>query len=98
MSGSLSAMTWDAYNALPIDEKRRRRVVAEKYRRWGRESSPEVRAVARRILQGEECEICGSGQRTSVDHITPLVLGGTHAAANLRILCGSCNSRKGARA
>lgn len=33
---------------------------------------------------------------TSVDHIVPLVEGGTSDRANLRGLCGACNSRKGA--
>lgn len=31
---------------------------------------------------------------TSVDHVRPRSLGGTHALDNLRGLCGSCNSRK----
>ena len=33
---------------------------------------------------------------TSVDHIVPIVEGGTHKLGNLRGLCGPCNSRKGA--
>jgi hypothetical protein len=33
---------------------------------------------------------------TTADHRIPVVEGGTHDRANLRGLCGPCNSRKGA--
>lgn len=34
---------------------------------------------------------------TSVDHIVPKIAGGTDDRANLRGVCGSCNSRKSGR-
>ncbi|MFK0282572.1 HNH endonuclease [Streptomyces sp. NPDC090499] len=38
----------------------------------------------------------GSADLT-VDHIIPLAKGGTHHRENLRVLCRSCNSRRGAK-
>lgn len=43
------------------------------------------------------CLECGSSERLSLDHIWPYSLGGTDSIDNLRTLCVSCNSRKGAR-
>lgn len=43
------------------------------------------------------CEDCGDGDDLTVDHIWPQAKNGTDYAENLRILCRSCNSRKGAR-
>jgi DNA-directed RNA polymerase subunit RPC12/RpoP len=46
---------------------------------------------------GYRCLECGAREDLSVDHIQPVSKGGTDDAANLRTLCRSCNSRKGAR-
>ncbi|MGO2413519.1 HNH endonuclease signature motif containing protein [Glutamicibacter arilaitensis] len=35
--------------------------------------------------------------RPEVDHITPVALGGTDAASNLRVICAGCNRRMGAK-
>jgi 5-methylcytosine-specific restriction endonuclease McrA len=57
------------------------------------------RALALRRAGGR-CEKCGrSGRRLQVDHITPVAAGGTHALANLQVLCsgpGSCHAVKSA--
>lgn len=42
------------------------------------------------------CQECGSRRFLSVDHILAESRGGTLAPTNLRTLCISCNSRKGA--
>jgi 5-methylcytosine-specific restriction endonuclease McrA len=58
--------------------------------------------IARPVVLAEagyRCEIRLAGCRgtaTTVDHITPLIDGGTHARTNLRAACVSCNSRLGA--
>lgn len=43
------------------------------------------------------CARCGTTENINADHIIPLDKGGFNAAFNLQPLCGSCNSRKGAR-
>jgi len=46
------------------------------------------------------CYLCGSrpkGRDLTLDHVIPLMLGGPHAAWNLRVACRRCNSRKGRR-
>ena len=91
-------MTLEELKALSVDERLERSRMAEKYRRAGNESSPDVRVLRNQILDGAGCVLCGSTTRASVDHIHPIILGGTHAPENLRILCGTCNSRKGGRA
>jgi 5-methylcytosine-specific restriction endonuclease McrA len=43
------------------------------------------------------CQMCGTEERLTVDHIVPRILGGTDSMSNLQVLCGSCNSSKGGR-
>jgi 5-methylcytosine-specific restriction endonuclease McrA len=43
------------------------------------------------------CAICGSTRNPSIDHIIPISQGGSDSIENLRVLCGSCNSKKGGR-
>ena len=42
------------------------------------------------------CQLCGTTERPSLDHIIPWSQGGTDAVDNLRLLCIPCNSRRGA--
>jgi len=62
-----------------------RRYIPEEYRRY--------------ILWRDEgkCRKCNSTDDLTVDHIMPVVRGGTNELANLQLLCRSCNSSKGAR-
>ena len=46
---------------------------------------------------GRICQICGTDEgEMHIDHIIPRKSGGTHDLDNLRVLCKSCNLRKGA--
>lgn len=46
---------------------------------------------------GYRCRRCLSTSKLTIDHIKPISRGGTNIPENLQILCGSCNSTKGAR-
>ena len=46
---------------------------------------------------GFSCLSCGSQSDLTADHIHPEKLGGEATIENLRTLCRSCNSKKGAR-
>jgi hypothetical protein len=58
-----------------------------------------VREARQRIYtrDGFACVYCGSATDLAVDHVKPVVQGGTHDDVNLQTLCKSCNSRKGRR-
>lgn len=43
------------------------------------------------------CQQCGATKHLSLDHIRPYSKGGQDTMENLKTLCRSCNSRKGAR-
>jgi hypothetical protein len=46
---------------------------------------------------GRMCQICGTDEgEMHIDHVIPRKVGGTHDLDNLRVLCKSCNLRKGA--
>ncbi len=45
-------------------------------------------------LQGLPCHYCGKPKADTVDHVVPLVRGGTNYEGNLVPACRSCNSRK----
>lgn len=58
--------------------------------------TPVVRA---RIFarDGRVCCDCGATQDLSIDHIKPVCKGGMTVDGNLRVMCRTCNSKKGAR-
>lgn len=47
---------------------------------------------------GHKCLCCGKDNvKLTVDHVVPILLGGTHTVDNVQPLCGPCNSRKKAK-
>jgi hypothetical protein len=72
--------------------------------RWQREhSAPGLSEKARRQLriqwmkQGRPCAYCSVASAETVDHVVPLVRGGTNHEGNLVPCCKRCNSSKAAR-
>lgn len=52
-------------------------------------------ALRSRILERDRgCCWCGAADDLHVDHVVPVSRGGDNSDANLRALCGSCNSSK----
>lgn len=51
---------------------------------------------SRWAMWGGRCYLCGDGA-TATDHVIPLSAGGLHVPANLRPICHTCNSKKGAK-
>jgi 5-methylcytosine-specific restriction endonuclease McrA len=51
-------------------------------------------AVAAR--DGGRCRQCGSSENLHYDHVIPWSKGGANTVANIQLLCGPCNWRKGA--
>lgn len=70
--------------------KRRRRRAAEA---GALGSHTREQLAARVAFYGGLCWVCAAPYE-AIDHIIPLTKGGTEWPANLRPICGSCNSRK----
>lgn len=73
-------------------------------RAWDIDGGRERRAHISRSVRSEvykrdgfACVECSSTEDLSLDHIHPWSKGGSDEIENLRTLCRSCNSRKGAR-
>lgn len=59
------------------------------------ERDPQWRGRKARVLAAGRCAWCGATKRLTVDHIVPLVAGGSNRLRNLQCLCRSCNLAKG---
>ena len=61
-------------------------------------SSSAWRKIRQTVINRDGCcQMCGTEERLSVDHIVPRHLGGDDNLTNLQVLCSSCNSSKGGR-
>ncbi len=72
---------------------------ARKRGNGGKHTGAEIEDILR--LQKFKCAYCGASVRKKknrhVDHITPLVKGGTNDRRNLKVLCPPCNLSKKAK-
>lgn len=55
------------------------------------------KAVRERVLAAGKCAACGTTESLVIDHIVPVVRGGSCEMDNLQALCQPCNARKGRR-
>ena len=74
-----------------------------------RQTYPERRKTANQVISKRElralvfarddfkCVSCGASSHLCVDHVVPVVKGGSNDEGNLQTLCRSCNSKKGGR-
>jgi len=53
------------------------------------------RIVADAIARQPWCSFCGATDDLTGDHLVPLSRGGSNDRDNCRVLCRSCNSRRG---
>ena len=51
--------------------------------------------LRREILTDAKCAACGAADELVIDHVTPIVRGGSCERHNLQPLCAPCNRRKG---
>jgi hypothetical protein len=62
-----------------------------------RRSVPQDIKIAVSVRDGGRCRQCGSTHQLHFDHVIPVSRGGANTAANIQLLCGSCNRAKAAK-
>jgi 5-methylcytosine-specific restriction endonuclease McrA len=78
-------------------ERQRKRTATEIRAELKNDGPLRWRILARDNYTCQHCGATGARAELTIDHITPVSVGGTNAESNLQTLCRSCNSRKGAR-
>lgn len=80
------------------------RTYSDGHAAWRERQAPVSRAAIPADLRtlvytrdGRSCQVCGTTEHLTLDHIHPKSLGGQDVLENLQTLCRPCNSRKGAR-
>ena len=56
--------------------------------------------IACLLVEATHCPYCGKHMQATdktIDHMTPLILGGSHSITNVLVCCASCNFRKQAK-
>ena len=92
-----------AYSKTPKEKARgNANMRAKRHRRKARLASVENTLTREQIhavfeAYGNKCVDCGTTDTLTIDHILPISKGGPNTAKNIRPLCLSCNSSKGAR-
>lgn len=83
-------------NRIELSEKEKAYIKLQKRRqKFNKNRDKLMIALIRR--DGDGCAVCGTVEDLTVDHIIAVVDGGSDDLENLKILCRSHNSQKGAR-
>ncbi|MGE0539757.1 MAG: HNH endonuclease [Dehalococcoidia bacterium] len=70
-------------------------------RRARKKNAPRVERISRHVItdrDGNTCYLCArvlDEGEIALDHVIPLIRGGSHTMDNLRVCCHDCNGRKG---
>lgn len=51
--------------------------------------------IKRKVLSLGKCNFCGATKKLTIDHIIPVIEGGSDKISNLQCLCSKCNRKKG---
>jgi hypothetical protein len=84
----------DEYAALQRKVERLRKTIDRSYSGSRKFPSDDVLAFVMK-RDGERCVICSSQERLQFDHIFPKSKGGNDESENLRVLCRTCNIKRG---
>lgn len=102
-----AARAWYAHNTSHAKklgqqwlDKNRSKKAEYDQRRAARKAAAEGDFTSNQWIQlcqeyGHRCLCCGKQTKLTVDHIVPLLKGGSNDISNLQPLCKPCNSRKG---
>ena len=61
-------------------------------------STSQWRRIREQVIRRDGCcQVCGTEERLTVDHIVPRRLGGNDSLDNLQVLCSFHNTSKGGR-
>lgn len=90
-----STEAWRKANPDKVNAKNQARR-ARKKGAEGRYTAADWAAIL--LEHGHKCARCGAGGKLTVDHVIPLVQGGSNWPSNLQPLCLSCNCSKQDRA
>ena len=87
---------------LEFNASEKARLYAKKMRRkHGIALTDDRTTSATLLIDARSCLYCGAKfddrRKPTLDHLIPLIRGGSHSAANVVVCCLSCNSRKGKR-
>lgn len=83
-----------------VEIERLQEQVSQMYSPGTPRSRPKFSAFKRKQVldrDGHECLFCGSKEDLCLDHIYPVVMGGSNHIDNLQTLCHCCNTIKGAK-
>lgn len=74
-------------------------IVGQVFYRDNQQRPPISRYIRHTVFarDGRICAFCGSTSRLELDHIIPFSRGGPDTVENLRVLCKTCNLRRGNR-